>query len=226
MSFDAAGRALTDPACLTRSDNERRSPGASAARGRSRAGPPDRELADRRSRQPCCSIASARVWCARSCLTTSSRPTTRSPTVPRRPISPVTAPSETEWFPWERRAVDTYFPPRPTRVLVGGSGGGSRGAPARGTRLRGDRVRSGAERWLTRMPRADAGAGPRHRLRRVVRAAADPAVAGRPGGVARGSAAVRRGHLRLGEHRPCAHRCRARRRAARDGARWWMDRFC
>jgi hypothetical protein len=30
----------------------------------------------------------------------------------------------TELFPWERRAVDVYFPPPPVRVLVGGSGGG------------------------------------------------------------------------------------------------------
>jgi hypothetical protein len=29
-----------------------------------------------------------------------------------------------EWFPWERRAVDAYFPPPPGRVLIGGAGGG------------------------------------------------------------------------------------------------------
>jgi hypothetical protein len=29
-----------------------------------------------------------------------------------------------DWFPWERRAVDTYFPAPPGRVLVGGAGGG------------------------------------------------------------------------------------------------------
>jgi hypothetical protein len=28
------------------------------------------------------------------------------------------------WFPWERRAVDAYFPAPPARVLVGGAGGG------------------------------------------------------------------------------------------------------
>ncbi len=29
-----------------------------------------------------------------------------------------------EWFPWERRAVEAYFPAAPSRILIGGAGGG------------------------------------------------------------------------------------------------------
>jgi hypothetical protein len=29
-----------------------------------------------------------------------------------------------EWFPWERRAIDRYFPAPPARAIVGGAGGG------------------------------------------------------------------------------------------------------
>ena len=42
--------------------------------------------------------------------------------------SPIYQPGQhafrTELFPWERRAVEAYFPAAPARILIGGSGGG------------------------------------------------------------------------------------------------------
>ena len=64
----------------------------------------------------------------------------------------------TEWFPWERRAVDSCFPPPPTRVLIGGSGGGREALKLaeRGYEVIAfDPVRA----LVDGLPRADAGAG-------------------------------------------------------------------
>lgn len=61
-----------------------------------------------------CSLAPERVLDAYNALAYGSSPSYR----------PGHTAFRAEWFPWERRAVDGYFPAPPARVLVGGSGGG------------------------------------------------------------------------------------------------------
>lgn len=61
-----------------------------------------------------CSIAPDRVLAAYNALVYGSSPS----------YVPGHSGFRADWFPWERRAVDKYFPAAPARVLVGGSGGG------------------------------------------------------------------------------------------------------
>jgi hypothetical protein len=71
-------------------------------------------LFDRLRSRLVCSLASDRILEAYNALAFGSSPA----------YQPGHRDFRAEWFPWERRAVDTYFPPVPTRVLVGGAGGG------------------------------------------------------------------------------------------------------
>ena len=71
-------------------------------------------LFDRLRSRLVCSLGSDRVLQAYNALAYGSSPA----------FHPGRRAFRAQWFPWERRAVDAYFPPVPARVLVGGAGGG------------------------------------------------------------------------------------------------------